>query len=306
MSENEHTHHHHHEHTHKIDGLNRAFIAGIVLNLLFVIVEVVAGIATNSLALLSDAGHNLGDVAGLAMALVAYRLTKVKSNKKYTYGYSKTTILVALLNAMILLIAIGGIGYEAVQRLFSPQPMQGKLMVIVAAAGIVINTISALLFLNNKENDLNVRGAFLHLAADALVSLAVVVAGLVIMYTDWYWMDSAVSLLIFLVILVSTWRLVLDSLRLSLDGVPANIDMEKLQQHLLSVSGVRSVHHVHVWALSTTVNALTAHLVIDEILSSDQEQELKEEVKESLEQLHIQHATLETERGKVCCTEEEC
>ncbi len=301
-----HPHEHHHEHAREISGLNRAFIIGIILNAIFVVVEVGAGFATNSLALLTDAGHNLGDVAGLALSLIAFRLTKVKSNQHFTYGYSKTTILVALLNALILFIAIGSIGYEAVHRLLHPQPTEGKTMAIVAAVGIVINTISALLFMRDKDKDLNVKGAYLHLAADALVSLGVVFTGIIIIYTNLFWLDSAVSIVIMLVILYSTWNLLSDSLRLSLDAVPRNVDMEHLKENILKAKGVTGVHHIHVWALSTTINAMTAHLVIEENINSDEEQELKEEVKHSLAHLNIQHATLETERGKDKCEEKEC
>jgi len=316
------SHHHHHEHKHEhhdhghghghhhhsIDAssLNRAFIIGIVLNSAFVLVEVIAGFATNSLALLTDAGHNLADVAGLALALLAFRLMKVKADKKFTYGYSKTTILVALVNAVVLLIGIGGIGYEAILRFFKPEPMQGGVMAIVAGIGIVINSVSALLFFRNKDHDLNVKGAYTHLAMDALVSLGVVVAGIIISYTHIYWLDSAMSIVIMVVILFSTWSLLTDSLRLSLDAVPRNIDIERLEKDVLAVKGVVDIHHIHVWALSTQVNAMTAHLVFDEHLSHEDEQSLKEKVKHQLQHLNIQHATLETERSNQVCSEEKC
>lgn len=298
--------HHSHNHTVEITHLNRAFIAGIVLNSLFVIIEVIAGFATNSLALLTDAGHNLSDVAALALSLIAFRLTKVKPNEHFTYGYSKTTILVALVNSVILLIAIGGIGYEAFHRFFKPEPMQGTTMAIVAAVGIVINVVSAFLFFREKDKDLNVKGAYLHLAADALVSLGVVVAGVIIIFTNWFWLDSVVSIVIMLVILFGTWNLLSDSLRLSLDAVPRNVDLEKVKDEVMKIKGVNDMHHIHVWALSTTVNAMTAHLIINETLSSSEEYRLKETVKHELLHLNIQHATLETERGKNKCEDEKC
>ena len=302
-----HEHHHHsHNHAPELTHLNRAFIVGIVLNSVFVVVEVIAGFATNSLALLTDAGHNLSDVAALALSLIAFRLTKVKANEHFTYGYSKTTILVALINSVILLIAIGGIGYEAVHRFIHPEPMQGNMMAIVAAIGIVINAASAFLFFRDKDHDLNVKGAYLHLAADALVSLGVVVAGVIIIFTNWYWVDSVVSLVIMLVILIGTWNLLADSLRLSLDAVPRNIDLEKVKAEVLKVKGITDIHHIHVWALSTSTNAMTAHLIINEGLSSSEEHHLKETVKHELLHLNIQHATLETERGSGKCEDEKC
>jgi cobalt-zinc-cadmium efflux system protein len=298
--------HHSHNHTIELTSLNRAFIAGIILNSVFVIVEVAAGFATNSLALLTDAGHNLSDVAALALSLIAFRLTKVKPTEHFTYGYSKTTVLVALANAVILLIAIGGIGFEALHRFLHPEPMQGNIMAIVAAVGIVVNSASALLFFRDKEHDLNVKGAYLHLAADALVSLGVVVAGIIIIYTNWFWLDSAISLVIMVVILFSTWNLLWDSLRLSLDAVPKNVDMDKVKAEVMKVKGISDIHHIHIWALSTRVNAMTAHLIIHETLNSSEEYHLKEKVKHELLHLNIQHVTLETERGKGKCEDEKC
>lgn len=303
-----HDHHHHHHHAPKFDetGLNRAFIAGIVLNTSFVIIEVIAGFYTNSLSLLTDAGHNLADVAALALSLFAFRMAKVKADEHFTYGYSKTTILVALVNAVVLLIGIGGIGYEAVLRLITPEATKGTEMAIVAAIGIVINATTALLFFRDKEHDLNVKGAYLHMATDALVSLGVVIGGVLIVFTKWYWLDSTISILIMVVILYSTWGLLKDSVRLSLDAVPRSIDIETVRHEILKVTGVNNVHHIHVWAISTQVNALTAHLVINEHLSSSEEQKLKENVKHGLHHLNIQHATLETERGSMLCKEEKC
>jgi cobalt-zinc-cadmium efflux system protein len=300
--------HEHHSHHHNIEftQLNRAFIAGIILNSAFVFIEVIAGFATNSLALLTDAGHNLSDVATLALSLIAFRLTKVKPDKQFTYGYSKTTILVALANAVILLVAIGGIGYEAVYRFMNPQPMEGTTVAIVAAIGIVVNAVSALFFLRDKDKDLNVKGAYLHLAVDALVSLGVVLTGIAIVYTDWYWLDSVISLAIMIIILFGTWNLLWDSLRLSLDAVPKNVDMEKLKAEVMKINGINDIHHIHVWALSTRVNALTAHLIIHENLTASEEHHLKEMVKHELLHLNIQHATLETERGKGKCEDEKC
>ena len=309
-------HHHHEEHNHSHGGhhhhapvltnLNRAFIIGIVLNSAFVIIEVVAGITTNSLALLTDAGHNLADVAALALSLIAFRLSKVKADEHFTYGYSKTTILVTLVNAVVLLVGIGGVGYEAVLRLIKPEPTQGVPMAVVAGIGIVINSLSALLFLRDKDHDLNVKGAYLHMASDAVVSLGVVIAGVLIYYTHWFWLDSVVSIVIMVVILYGTWSLLTDSLRLSLDAVPRNVDMDKVRAGLTKMAGVTGIHHIHVWALSTTTNALTAHIVIDEKLSDEEEKQIKDKIKHNLLHQNIQHATLETERGRYLCSEEVC
>ncbi len=299
-------HHHHHHHAPTLTHLNRAFVIGICLNSAFVLIEIIAGIATNSLALLTDAGHNLADVAALALSLVAFKLTRVKADKHFTYGYSKTTILVALVNAVVLLVGIGGVGYEAIQRLLHPVATEGVPMAVVAGIGIVINTLTALLFLRDKDHDLNVKGAYLHMASDAIVSAGVVVAGIIIYFTRWYWLDSAVSLVIMIVILYSTWSLLTDSLRLSLDAVPRNVDIDNIKETLKKIPGICGIHHVHIWALSTTTNALTAHVVFDEGLSTEDEQKLKHEIKHQLEHQNIQHATLETERSNQPCQNIDC
>lgn len=302
--EQDHSHHHHHEAV--VTQVNRALIAGILLNSVFVIVEAVAGFIIHSLSLVTDAGHNLMDVASLALALLAFRLSKIRSNTKYTYGYRKSTILVALLNAVILLIAIGGIGYEAALRLLHPRPMEGGVIAAVAAAGILVNGFTAYLFMREKEKDLNIKGAYLHMAADALVSLGVVAAGIVMIFTRWYWLDSAVSFVIMIVILAGTWGLLKDSVRLSLDGVPKDIDVRAVEAAMLKVPGVRGIHHVHIWAISTTVNALTAHLLIDEHADFETAGRIRRELKHLLEHLNIRHSTFEIETREEQCGEKEC
>ncbi|GAA0523484.1 cation diffusion facilitator family transporter [Chitinophaga japonensis] len=292
---------HHHQHTHAPAGqanLNRAFIWGIAMNLGFVIVEFVVGLLNGSLALLSDAGHNLSDVASLALSLLAFRLARVKSSSRYTYGYRKSTILISLLNALILLVAVGAIAYEALRRFSDPAPVPGSTMAIVAGIGIFVNTASAFLFFKDKESDLNVKGAYLHLVADALVSLGAVVAGLVIMGTGWYWVDPVVSLLIIIVIVYSTWGLLRSSLRLSLDAVPPGIDMEEVRKTALQVPGVKDIYHIHIWAMSTTENALTAQLVVKEELDRAAVAQLKNALRHELEHLGIHHVTLETNFGE--------
>ncbi|MEI9955376.1 MAG: cation diffusion facilitator family transporter [Ferruginibacter sp.] len=276
-SEHDHSHHGHHHHGPvTITNLNKAFVIGIVLNLAYVLIQVIIGLRINSLSILSDAGHNFLDVAGLALAMVAFKLTKSKSTEKYTYGYRKASILISLLNAVILLISIGAIAYEAAFRFKYPQPLPGITIAIIAAIGIFINGISAFMFFRDKDSDINVKSAFLHLASDALVSLGLVVGGVIIYYTHLYWIDPLLSIIICLVIIASTWNLLKDSLRLSLDGVPENVDLQKLKDAALKIKGINDIHHLHVWAISTTKNALTAHIVLDDNISMQQSQEIKE------------------------------
>ena len=300
-----HSHGHHH---HEVDWkqVNSAFVIGMILNFLFVIVEVVIGLTIHSLSLLSDAGHNLADVASLGMSLIAFRLLKVKSNQKYTYGYKKTTILVALLNAAILLLSIGAIGYEAVHRLLAPEPLPGQTISIVAAIGILVNTFTALLFFRTKDKDLNIKSAFMHLFADAIVSAGLVAGGLLIYYTHLYWIDAALSLVVAFIILVSTWQLLRGSLRLSLDGVPEGIDFTKVEAAIKRIPGVKDFHHIHIWALSTTENALTGHVVVEKDTALDAADKIKHTIKHELLHQQIQHVTLETEMENEPCEEPEC
>lgn len=296
--------HSHHNHTLNAADVNRAFIVGIALNFLFVIIEVIVGLSIHSLSLLSDAGHNLADVGSLALSLFAIRMSKVKSNTKYTYGYKKTTILVALLNAVVLLVSIGAIGYEALHRFLNPEPISGTTIAIVAAIGIVINTGTALMFLKNKESDLNVKSAYLHLMSDALVSVGLVIGGIVIFYTNWTWIDPILSILIAATILFSTWSLLSHSLRLSMDGVPHGIDFNHIHQIIKQQKGIKDIHHVHIWAISTTQNALTAHLILEDNLTDEQIAVLKKHIRHELEHENIQHATFETET--IYCNEAGC
>lgn len=305
MHSHDHSHHGHQHHT-VPDGINNALIAGIVLNSAFVVVQAVAGLMTHSMALLSDAGHNLSDVASLALALMAFRLARVKPSHSFTYGYKKTTILAALTNAVILFITIGILGYESVHRLFNPVPVQGGVVAIVAAVGIIINFGSAFLFFRNREHDLNTKGAYLHLLADGLVSLGVVVAGIVIRYTDWYWLDGAISVAILVVIMVSTWSLLISSLRASMDAVPANVEIGAIEKLIQGVTGVQSVHHLHIWAMSTTQNALTAHLVLNDQLSFAEKMKLVQHIKHELLHNNIHHATIELESADLPCEDADC
>jgi cobalt-zinc-cadmium efflux system protein len=253
--------HHGRPHGHAPASFGTAFAVGIGLNLTFVAVEFVYGVLANSVALMADAGHNLSDVLGLVIAWIASVLTRRAPSSRYTYGLGGSSILAALFNAMLLLVAVGAIAWEAVLRLFHPEPVASGTVMIVAAVGIVVNGVTAALFASGRKGDLNIRGAFLHMVADAAVSAGVVVAALVILYTGWLWLDPLASLVIVGVIVWGTWSLLRDSLAMSVDAVPASIDPQAVRSYLASCAGVTAVHDLHIWPLSTTESALTAHLV---------------------------------------------
>ncbi|MEP7169944.1 MAG: cation diffusion facilitator family transporter [Bacteroidota bacterium] len=296
--------HEHHHHSPSLTQVSKAFWIGIILNSVFVLIEFVAGFYFNSLALLSDAGHNLSDVASLGLSLLAFKMAESKSTSRFTYGYHKGTILASLANAVILLIAVGSIGWEAIQRFMHPVETQGGVIAIVAGIGIIVNSVSAFFFFRNKDKDLNIKGAYLHLATDALVSAGVVVAGTIISYTGLKWIDPLISLLIMAVVIYGTWSLLTESLRLSLDAVPEKIDLEKIKSEILKADGVKNIHHIHIWAMSTTKNAMTAHLILENDLSEKQIVQIKSNLKHQLEYLNIQHATFETESQS--CHDEKC
>jgi cobalt-zinc-cadmium efflux system protein len=286
---------HAHSHSHGPATFDRAFLIGITLNTGFVVVEAVYGFLANSLALVADAGHNLSDVLGLLLAWVAASLAKRRPSTRYTYGMKRTPILASLANAMLLLVASGAILYEAVQRLRVPAPVEEMTVIWVALAGIVINGVTALGFLAGRKDDLNIRGAFLHMVADAVVSLGVVLSALAVLWTGWLWIDPAVSIVIALVIVVGTWSLLKESVSLSLDAVPARIDRPAIERYLAALPGVSEVHDLHIWAMSTTEVALTAHLVrpgagLDDGL-------LAEACHELAHRFGIGHATLQVEAG---------
>lgn len=288
-----HAHDHSHSHATTVTTITRTLVIGAVLNIVYVVVEFGMGLQTKSLALVADAGHNLSDVAGLLLSLLAFRLARVKSNQRFTYGLRKSTVLASLTNAVLLLLAVGGILIESIQRFRQPEPVSGTVVAWVAGLGIVVNAASALLFFRDKDHDLNMKGAYLHLLADALVSVGVVASGLVIGYTGWFWLDPLMGLVVAAVILSGTWSLLSDSLRLTLDGVPVGIDLAEVQQVVASVPGILAVDHVHIWAMSTTENALTAHLQVKPDLVNSQLVTLKKEVRHELAHLGIEHATLE-------------
>ncbi|MBK9098065.1 MAG: cation transporter [bacterium] len=286
--------HHNHNHSHS-QNFNRAFIIGIILNVLYIIVELVYGFLINSMALIADAGHNFSDVLGLLLAWGASYLAKTAATEKRTYGLRKSTILAAFFNSIILMIAVGAITIEAIRKIIYPEPVNGQTMMIVAGIGFLINTITALLFMKGREKDLNIKGAFLHMAADAGVSLGVVLAGLIIVSTGWLWVDPAISLVIVFVITIGTWGLLKDSFQLSMDAVPKGIDLKEVGKYLKEIDGVEEVHDLHIWAMSTTETALTAHLVIPYATKDDFF--LKKICAELHNRFGIEHSTIQIEKS---------
>ncbi len=293
----DHSHHGHSHHDLEDFGpgkANRAFALGISLNLIFVAIEAVYGWWSGSLALVADAGHNLSDVMSLALAWGAAAMASRRPTPRRTYGFRRATILASLLSAILLLGALGWIAWEAIARFQSPAPVAGWTMIIVAAIGVVINTATALLFVAGRKKDLNLQGAFLHMAADAAVSLGVVIAGIAILWTGKLWLDPAISLVIVVVVLIGTWGLLRDSLNLAVDAVPAAIEPEEVREFLTSQPGVASLHDLHIWAMSTTESALTAHLVMPETPADDAF--LHRLTEELHRRFDIDHATLQVER----------
>ncbi|HEV2566342.1 MAG TPA: cation diffusion facilitator family transporter [Microvirga sp.] len=285
--------HHHHGHSHAPQaGHGRAFAIGIILNLAFVAIEAGYGFWAGSMALLSDAGHNLSDVLGLAIAWGAALLARREPTERFTYGLRSSSILAALFNALLLLVAVGGIVWESVERLIEPTPVAAGTMMIVAAIGILVNGFTAFLFMGG-QHDLNIRGAFLHMVADAAVSLGVVLGGLAILWTGADWIDPVLSLVIAAVIVWGTWGLLKQSLALSLHGVPRGIALPEVRKALEAMPGVARVHHLHVWAVSTTETALTAHLVMPEGHPGDRF--LAQAQRELKARFGIRHATLQIE-----------
>jgi cobalt-zinc-cadmium efflux system protein len=282
------------ERSHSPTNYNRAFASGVALNLGFIAVEVVFGLIASSLALLADAGHNLSDVLGLLLAWGASYLSQRRPTERRTYGWRKSSILAALMNAFILLFAIGGIAWEAIRRFSTPSPVAGETIIMVATIGVVINTATALLFMSGRKGDLNIRGAFLHMAADAGISAGVAVAGLFILATGWLWIDPLVSLIITGIILIGTWGLMRDSFNLALDAVPVGIDPDAIKNYLSGLPGVLGVHDLHIWGMSTTETALTAHLVKPD--SADDDALIEQASKELHNRFGIDHVTLQWER----------
>ena len=295
------THTHNHPHSRPHSGgteaarFDRAFAIGVVLNAGFVLVEWTFGVLANSLALIADASHNLGDVLGLLLAWGAAALARRRPSPRFTYGLRSSTILAALANAALLLVITGGIAWEAILRFRYPASIDAPVVIWVAALGVLINTATALLFLSGRKQDLNLRGAYLHMAADAAVSLGVVIAGLLTLATGWSWLDPVVSLAIVVVILLGTWGLLRDATRLALHAVPEGVDPANVRRFLERLSGVQEVHDLHIWGMSTTETALTAHLVMPGGYPGDAF--LAELADRMDHDFGIAHATLQVETG---------
>ena len=294
MERHHHDHHHDHHHHHALaaEAVGRTLVICIVINLLYVIAEAAVGIWQDSMGLLADAGHNLGDTASLLLSYIAVRLSQKAANHHYTYGYKKSTILASLTNAVILLIAVGVIFAECVGKFIHPNNIEGLTIAWVAGIGVVINAATAYLLMRKQGGDLNIRGAYLHMAMDTLVSVGVVVSGIVIHYTGWDLIDPIIGIVIGIVIVVSTWSLLHDSLRLSLDGVPSDIDVEAIEAWLCEDPGVKGCHHLHVWGISTSENALTVHIEPHDMAEMET---IKQRLKAGLRERGIHHATLEFE-----------
>ena len=293
---------HHHAHLHEpAPDFGRAFRIGVLLNTGFVAAEVLWGLKANSLALLADAGHNFGDVLGLLLAWAAMGLARRKPSARFTYGLQSASIMAALANAIILLITVGGIGWEALQRLSHPQSVAGGTVIAVAALGILINGATALLFMKGSRHDLNIRAAFLHMAADAAISLGVVIAGLIILQTGWLWLDPAASLCISIAIIAGTWGLFRESTTLALHAAPKGIDAERVRAFLMAQPGVSEIHDLHIWAMSTTETALSTHLLMPGGYPGGA---FINNLSRALEhEFHIGHATIQIEVDK---TSESC
>ncbi len=285
-----------HGHSHVPKDFGSAFALGTALNVGFVIVEATAGVLANSMALVADAGHNLSDVLGLLMAWGASVLVKRQATFNFTYGFGSSTILAALANAVLLLVAVGAIALEAVQRLIEPAPVVGSTMIIVATIGILINGFTAWLFMSGRDRDVNIRGAYLHMVADAAVSFAVVLVGIAVLLTGWNWLDPLVSLVVAGVIVWGTWGLLRDSIRLAMHGVPVSIDATKVQARLATLPGVVSIHDLHIWPMSTTETALTCHLVMPDGHPGDAFIETTSKMLH--DEYEIRHTTLQFEVGR--------
>jgi cobalt-zinc-cadmium efflux system protein len=288
-----------HDHPHRHD-YDRAFAVGITINVLFVLVEAFYGWLTNSLALLSDASHNLSDVLGLLMAWGGFYLARLRPSERHTYGLGRATMMAAVFNALALLVVTGGIVLEAIERFSNPVPIQGVTVMVVAAVGIAVNGFTAWLFMpRGGRHDLNLRGAYLHMAADALVSLGVVIAAALFLWTGWAWLDPAISLVIAVVILFGTWDLLHPALRLSLDGVPASIELGEVSDYLTTLPGVKAIHDLHVWAMSTSETALTVHLIMPDGQPDDDF--LCRIANHLHDEFDIDHTTIQVETGEHPC-----
>ena len=299
-----HHHHNHHHHHHEISAsMSKIFIFCIALNLLFVGIETVVGLLYNSVGLLSDAGHNLSDVFSLVLVLVAFRMSKAASTQQFTYGYKKATILISLINALILLVAVGAIIIESIYKLKNPQPISGTAISWTAGAGILINGLTTWLLMSGSKQDINVKGAYLHMLMDTLVSVGVVISGIIISYTDWVWIDPVIGIVLAIIIMFSTYNMLKESLLMTLDAVPSSVDKEHIIEDLRNYNKIESWHHLHIWAISTTDFAATIHIVIKDL--NDMEN-VKTEVREIFHKSGVNHCTIETETVGTECQAYSC
>jgi len=301
------SHHGHHHGPSGLENINRAFYIGILLNAVYTAIEFIVGYLNNSLALISDASHNLSDVASLIISLIGMKLAQKAATVSYTYGYKKASILASLINAILLVIVVFSIFKEAIERLNSPPEITGGVIVVTALIGVAINSFSAFLFFKGQKDDINIKGAFMHLMVDALVSVGVVIAGVVIHFTGWNVVDPIISFIIGGVIIFSTYGLLKESLKLTLDGIPKDIDSSKVKKTISDHPQVKDVHHIHIWALSSTENALTAHICLDQDnYSSHEIMKIKKEIKQQIKLEKIQHVTLEVDTNLEDCDAVEC
>ena len=296
--------HHHHDHGADFRNISVSFVIAVVANLAFTIIEAVYAVIANSASLLADAGHNLSDVLGLLLAWGAAWLATRGSTQHFNYGYRRTTILAALINALVLIFASAFIAFEPLDKLLNPTPVSEIAIIVVATIGIAVNAGCALLFRGGAASDLNLKGAYLHLAYDALISVGVVVSAVVILFTGWLWLDGVAGLLVVVVIVAGTWGLLRDSVSMILDGVPDHIDSQAVHRYLSEVSGVREVHDLHIWALSTNETCLTAHLVMPENTLWESESGYSEISSALKERFDIHHVTLQVERDFDCATQD--
>ena len=301
-------HHNHNNNNSAPDSLSKgkAFKIGIWLNITFVLAEIIAGLLSNSLSLLTDAFHNLGDVVGLSLSLYAINLSFRKSTDKFTYGFKKSTILVSIANAIILLIAIGAVGFEAISRLRNPEPVTETTVMIVATFGIVINVLSALLFFRDKNKDLNVKSAYIHMAADALISAGVVIAAVIIHFTELFWIDPLVSLIIIIVIIRTTYSVLKESISMSMDAVPANINILDIRKNIMLIKGIIDLHDLHIWHMSTTETALTVHIVLNGNPDINETSVIKARIINMLKDYNIHHTTIDFEHLDNPCEQQDC
>lgn len=303
-----HSHNHSHDHSHNPHSENagKSLVIVMIFNLVYAGIEAGIGLTSGSLALLSDAGHNLMDVSSLLLAWIAIKLQEKKPFPGFTYGWKKSTILVSLLNSILIFGTVGLIVYESIKKLSKPSSVPGGMIAAVAFVGVLVNFSSSFLFHKSKDQDINMKGAYLHLLADGLVSLGVIISGLLIQWLGFFWIDPVVGLLVGLVILYGNIPLFRQSLRLSLDSTPETIQSGIVEKELKSIEGVLNIHHIHIWSLSTTENALTAHLVLKNDLTFEHQRIIKSKAREILKGLKIEHVTLETEEERENCEQIDC